>query len=258
MSGYRYLFSQLVRRELRQKYMGSVLGILWYIANPLILMAAYWLMFGIVLKLQVIPDYPLFLMVGLVGWTFFQQSLLAAAPSLIDQGGLIRKARFPREAIPASAVTVQMVTFAVVLVLLAPVTIAVRGTLKPALLLVPVLMALMFCFVLGCALIVSVLHAYYRDVVPVLSAVLLPWFFITPIYWNPTTFKFFEDHRSITWALEWVNPVTPFLEAMRSALYDGSAGNPARIVYAIIAAALALGIGWIVFRRLEGELAVVV
>jgi ABC-type polysaccharide/polyol phosphate export permease len=258
MHQYRYLFAQLVRRELRQKYMGSVLGILWYVANPLILMAAYWLMFGIVLRLQVIPDYPLFLMVGLVGWTFFQQSLLAAASSLIEQGGLIRKARFPREAIPASSVTVQLATLAVVLALLTPITVALRGTLTPALLLLPLLLALLFCFVLGCALIVSVMHAYFRDVLPVLSAVLLPWFFITPIYWNPTTFKFFESHRAITWALEWVNPVAPFLEAMRAALYSGTAGNPVRIVYAFVAAGVMLGAGLTVFRRMQGELAVVV
>ena len=101
MVAYRYLFEQLVRRELRRKYKGSSLGVLWYLINPLVLMGAYTLMFGHVFRLQAIPDYPIFLMIGLIVWTFFQQSLLAASDSLIDQGGLVRKARFPREAIPA-------------------------------------------------------------------------------------------------------------------------------------------------------------
>ena len=132
MAGHRYLFAQLVRRELRQKYKGSALGVLWYVVNPLVLMGAYTLMFGFVFKLQSIHDFPLFLMVGLVLWTFFQQSLLAAAESLILQGGLIRKARFPREAIPAATVTVQLVTLVAVLVLVSIVTVPIRGSFGAA------------------------------------------------------------------------------------------------------------------------------
>jgi lipopolysaccharide transport system permease protein len=250
---YRYLFSQLVRRELRQKYQGSALGVLWYLANPLVLMGAYELMFGVILKLQPIPDYPLFLMVGLIAWTFFQQSLLASATSLIDQGGLIRRARFPREAIPASTVAVQLITLVAVMVLLVPITLAIRGTLRPAFLLLPVVIALMFGFVLGCALIVSALHAYFRDVAPVLAAALLPWFFLTPIYYEPSRLQFAEHHPFVRGLLEWA----PFIQEIRSLLYDGRVGSVGRLVYAAIAAAIALLLGRAVFRRLDGELAVV-
>ncbi|MBA2638362.1 MAG: ABC transporter permease, partial [Solirubrobacterales bacterium] len=114
---HRYLFEQMVRRELRQKYKGSALGIAWYLINPLVLMGAYYLLFGVIFELQRIPDFPLFLMVGLIVWIFFSQSLLSAAPSLLDHGALIRKARFPRETIPASVVTVQAITFVVLLAL---------------------------------------------------------------------------------------------------------------------------------------------
>jgi ABC-type polysaccharide/polyol phosphate export permease len=258
MLAYRYLLGQLVRRELRQKYMGSKLGVLWYLANPLVLMGAYTLMFGLVLKVQNIPDYPLFLMVGLIAWTFLQQSLLGAAPSLIDQGGLIRKARFPRETIPASSVTVQLVTYVAVLVLLVPITVAVRGTFGFALLLLPVLVALLYGFVLGCALIVSVLHAYYRDVSPILTAGLVPWFFLTPIYFEPSGIAFVQSHPVVRWLLEWINPVAPFVESMRAVLYRGAAPSAGRLLYTFLAAAIALLLGLAVFRRMEGELAVVV
>src|SRR3712207_1051836 len=102
-----FLFEQLVRRELRQKYQGSVLGIAWYLVNPLVLMAAYWFLFGVVLPGFTYDDYPLFLLCGLVVWIFFNQSVQQAATSLLDQGALVRKARFMREAIPASVVIVQ-------------------------------------------------------------------------------------------------------------------------------------------------------
>ena len=82
---YRFLFEQMVRRELRQKYKGSTLGVLWYLVNPLVLMGAYALVFNVLLKVADLPDYPLFLIVGLIVWVFFSQALLAAAPSLVRE-----------------------------------------------------------------------------------------------------------------------------------------------------------------------------
>jgi lipopolysaccharide transport system permease protein len=258
MAGHRYLFSQLVRRELRRKYKGTSLGVLWYLINPLVLMGAYTLMFGHVFKLQNVHDYPVFLMIGLMAWTFFQQSLLAAADSLIEQGGIVRRARFPRETIPAAAVTVQLVTFVTILILLTPLSLALRGTSTPAaLLLLPVLVVLMFAFVLGCALIVAVMHAYYRDVAPMLGAALLPWFFLTPIFFEPSTIPFVKHHAIVGTLLQWVNPVAPFIEALRSVLYYGTAPDLGRIAYMVLAAVLAVGVGDLVFRRMQGELAVV-
>ena len=258
MAGHRYLFSQLVRRELRRKYKGTSLGILWYVINPLVLMGAYTLMFGHVFKLQNFSDFPIFLMVGLMAWTFFQQSLLAAADSLIEQGSIVRRARFPRETIPAAAVTVQLVTFVTILVLLTPLSLALRGSSAPAsLLLLPVIVVLLFAFVLGCALIVAVMHAYYRDVAPTLAAALLPWFFLTPIFFEPATIPFVKHHAIVGTLLEWVNPVAPFIESLRSVLYYGTAPDLGRLLYIVAAAVLALTLGDLVFRRMEGELAVV-
>lgn len=257
MVPYRFLFTQLVRRELRQKYKGSVLGLLWYVVNPLVLMGAYTLMFGFVLKVPKAHDYPLFLMVGLVIWAFFQQSLLAAADSLIIQGALIRKARFPRETIPAASVTVQLVTLVAVLVLVSLVTIPLLGTLTLWLALVPVLLALLFGFVLGCALIVSVLHAYFRDVAPVLSAALLPWFFLSPIFYETQRLGYVQSHPFVGTLLDWINPLAPFIEGVRAIVYGGTGPGWGRVLYAACAAAVALTVGRAVFRRMEGELAVV-
>jgi len=255
MGRHRYLFEQLVRRELRQKYQGSALGVLWYFVNPLVLMGAYYVMFGRVFQFAKHADYPLFLMVGLVVWIFFNQSLLSAASSLLDQGSLVRKARFPRETIPASVVTVQMVTFLVVMSLVAIVTVAIRGTFTPALLLLPLVLVCLFAFVLGCALAVSIAHAYFRDVAPILSAVLLPWFFVSPIFFDVDEVFHRETYRFL---LTWVNPVAPFITATRDVLYGGAAPSLATLAYVVIAAALALVGGRWLFTRMQGELAVVV
>jgi ABC-type polysaccharide/polyol phosphate export permease len=252
---FRFLFEQMVRRELRQKYQGSVLGVAWYVVNPLVLMGAYYLMFGVVFQLQDIPDYPLFLMVGLVVWIFFSQAVLGAAPSLLDQGALIRKARFPRETIPAASVTVQAVIFAVVLGLVALACFVVRGSLDAPLLLLPVLLVALFCFVLGWALAVSVLHAYFRDVAPILSAALLPWFFLSPVFFEPGGIT---DNDAAEFVLTWVNPVAPFIEAVRDVVYAGVWPGAATTLYVLVASAVALGGGLRLFRSLQRELAVVV
>ncbi len=252
---YRYLFEQMVRRELRQKYKGSVLGVAWYVVNPLVLMGAYYLLFGVIFELQRIPDFPLFLMVGLIVWVFFSQSLLSAAPSLLEHGALIRKARFPRETIPSSVVAVQAITFLVLLGLVGLVTVALRGTLDVALLLLPVVLAALFAFVLGISLAVAVLHAHFRDVAPILSAALLPWFFLSPIFYRPEDIAGQALARG---ALQWGNPVAPYIEAVRDIVYGGAAPGLDVLAYVVAGGVLSFVGGRVAFRRLQAELAVVV
>jgi ABC-type polysaccharide/polyol phosphate export permease len=254
MRRYRFLFEQLVRRELRQKYQGSALGLAWYVVNPLVLMGAYYLLFGVLFRQTRVEDYPLFLIVGLVVWLFFSQSLLTAASSLLDQGALIRKARFPRETVPAAIVTVQLVTFAAVLAIVTVVEVAVRGT-GPALVLLGPLVVALYAFTLGLALVVAVLHAYFRDVAPILSAALLPWFFLSPIFYTPDLVT-----QEGAWAdvLRWGNPIAPFIEAIRDVTYGGVWPSAPALLYVAVAATLAVAGGRALFRRMEGELAVVV
>jgi ABC-type polysaccharide/polyol phosphate export permease len=259
MLRYRYLFEQMVRRELRHRYKGSTLGVIWYLVNPLVLMGAYGLIFGVLLKTAgtTIPDYLLFLFLGLIVWLFFSQSVLAAAPSLLEQASIVGKVRFPRETVPASVVTVQLVTFGILLVLVTPVAVAVRGTLGPALVLLLPIVACLFAFVLGVGLIAAILHAFFRDIYPILAAVLLPWFFLTPIFFRVEQLPGLAQHPWAETLLRWVNPVAPFIDAVRSVLYDGRAPSAAVLVYVLTAAAVAAGGGALLFRRLEGELAVI-
>jgi ABC-type polysaccharide/polyol phosphate export permease len=254
---YRFLFEQMVRRELRQKYKGSALGVLWYLINPVVLMGAYALVFSVLLKVANIPDYPLFLIAGMIVWVFFSQALLAAAPSLVENAPLVRKVRFPREAIPASAAAVQLATFLVMLVLLLPVELIVRGSADPALLLLPLVVTLLFCFVLGLSLALAALHAHYRDVEPVLAAALLPWFFVTPIFLRVDDIPGVSDRQWLGDLLQWANPIAPFVDAVRELLYAGTAPSVGELLYLAGAGAIALGLGALAFRRLGRDLAVV-
>lgn len=256
---YRYLFEQMVRRELRQKYKGSALGLLWYLVNPLVLMAAYSVMFTYVLKRPFkVHDYAMFVLVGIVVWMFFSQSLTAGATALLDQGALVRKAVFPRETIPAAVVTVQLVTFCMLLALIAPVVFLIHGSLSLSLVLLPVYVALLFLFSLGLALAVSVLHAYFRDVAPILTAVLLPWFFFTPIFFPPTGFPGSHGHHWVQPLVQWANPAAPYVDSIRTIVFDGRLPGLDTTAYVAVGAALGMAVGVSLFRRMQSELAVVV
>jgi lipopolysaccharide transport system permease protein len=254
LKGHGFLFQQLVQRELRQKYQGSVLGLLWYLVNPLLLLGAYYLMFGVVLKPGFSHDaYPLFIMTAMVVWLFVQQTLPAAGDSLLAQAALLRKARFPREIIPTAVVTVQALTFGALLGIVAVLTVAFRGTVGFQLLLLPVVVVLLVVLVQGLALAISGLHAHFRDVGPIVGAILVPWFFVTPIFYRPTDIT---DQPFARAALEWGNPVAPFAEAVRTILYDGHAPSWEAMLYLVAAAGLAIVVGAAIFRRLQRDLAV--
>jgi ABC-type polysaccharide/polyol phosphate export permease len=257
MIRYRYLFSQLVRRELRQKYQGSALGVVWYLVNPLVLLAVYGVMLGPLLKAVNYTDYPIFILAGLTVWLFFSQGLLAAATSFVDQAGLVSKVKFPREMIPAAAVTVQLIPMFAMLVVLLPVALAVRGTASAALLLLVPLIACLFAFTLGLALIVAVLHAHFRDVQPVLATALLPWFFISGVLFSLVQLPGIHDHRWVEPLLRWANPIAPFIDTSRSVLYSGHAPSLTTLGYVLAAGVVSLAFGAAVFRSHEGELAVV-
>src|SRR5205085_7051825 len=219
---------------------------------------AYALVFKVLLRVADQPDYPLFLIAGLVVWVFFSQALLAAAPSLVVNAPLIRKVRFPRETIPASVAAVQAVTFVVMLLLLVPVTLIVRGNASVSLLLLPVVAAGTFCLVLGFSLAASILHARYRDVEPVLAAALLPWFFLTPIFVRADAFPGAASHRWLVDLLKWANPVAPFVDALREIVYAGHAPAAGELAYVVGVGVGALLLGVLAFRRLERDLAVIV
>ncbi|HZU61039.1 MAG TPA: ABC transporter permease [Solirubrobacteraceae bacterium] len=254
---YSYLFSQLVRRELRQKYKGSFLGVLWYFINPLVLMGLYGVMLGPLLQAVHMPDYPIFILGGLLVWLFFQQSMLSAAITLVEQSALVSKVRFPRETVPAAVVTVQLVPYLAMLVVLLPVALILRSDASPAVLeLVPLTLCL-FAFTLGLALMASVLHAYYRDVHPVLTAAFVPLFFVSGVLFSIKKLPGLPSHAWLGPVLRWGNPIAPFIEAVRTVVYYGRTPQATVLAYVFAAAVISLALGTAVFRRLEGELAVV-
>ena len=241
---YRELFGSLFRRDLRAKYKGSVLGLAWSLAHPIVLMLVYLLVFSVMLEIQTTADYDhywLFLLAGLPVWVFFATSLQSASRSLLENANLIRKVRFPRQLLPLSMVATQLVGFAVMLAIVVGLSLVYVPEARDTVWLAIPLAALAACLVAGLSLAVASLNAVYRDVEHLVAALLLPWFFLTPVLYSLESIPGVEDHPRLVNLVHYANPLTPAIEAVRDPLFFGRLPSAGDAVYLAVSALLALG-----------------
>ncbi len=254
---YRDLFANLFRRDLYARYKGSALGVLWSLANPLVLMAVYALVFSVIWDAAPpgLDPYPLFLLSGLVVWVFFAGSLQAASRSMVEHAALIRKTRFPRQLVPLSVVATQLVGLGAMLAVILPLNFVLLPETRDTLWLAPPLALLVIALASGLAVAVASLNAVFRDVEHLVSALLLPWFFLTPILYTRGALP----SRGYDWVvdvLHYANFVAPAVTAVRDPLFFGRLPQAGDVAYVVVAAALALALGAWVFSRVDDRLAV--
>src|SRR3989442_3538418 len=197
---YRELFGNLFRRDVQAKYRGSILGLAWTLANPVLLMAVYLLVFSVLWHTPFGSEghYALFLLVGLSAWIFCANAVQSAARSMLDNANLIRKTRFPRQLVPLSIVASHLVSFAVMVVVLLALNFAllprVRGTEWLAL---PLGVAVV-AFAGGLALALASLNVLFRDIEFLVAALLLPLVFLTPLLYPLSD----PQHALRAWVLQ--------------------------------------------------------
>jgi homopolymeric O-antigen transport system permease protein len=250
---YRELFANLFRRDLQVRYKGSVLGIAWSLVNPLVLMGIYVLVFSVLWKVPRSEHYPLYLLVGLAVWLFFSTSLTAASRSLVASAPLVKKVRFPRQLVPLSVVATQLVTYTAMLVVLIVVNVIVLPKTRATFLLSLPLSLLVVALVAGVSLAVACANVVFRDVEHLIAAILLPWFFLTPILYRLETFG---HHHRVVELLRWGNFLTPPLYALRDPLFYGRLPHWTDVLYLAVAATVALAFGAWVFSRVDDRIAV--
>ncbi len=254
---YRELFGSLFRRDLRAKYKGSFLGLAWTLALPLALMLVYLVVFSVLWKAEAtdLDDYWLFLLCGLPPWVFLASSLQTAARSLVENAPLIRKVRFPRQLVPLSVVATQLVAFATMTAIVLVLALWFRPESRDtAWLAIPVGVVIVL-FIAGLSLSVAALNAVFRDVEFVVAALLLPWFFLTPVLYQLDDLPGAESRPWLIDLLHWGNPMTPAIEAYRTPLYAGELPPAADTIYLCVAAVLALAVGALVFMSVDDRIA---
>jgi lipopolysaccharide transport system permease protein len=182
---YREILLILIWRDLKTRYRGSVLGFLWTLLNPLLLMVIYSLVFSVYMRVE-IQAYPIFVFAGLLPWIWFSSAMLSGASSVVDSGTLIKRVPFPPQILPAVSVTAALVNFLLAVPLLLVFMFAWGLPIGWSLLLLPLPIAIQYVFTLGLTIVLSTLTVRYRDLQQLLANVLTLWFFLTPVLY-PTT-----------------------------------------------------------------------
>ena len=252
---HRQLIAALTARDLKARYRGSILGYFWSLANPLLLLGVYTLVFTVFLPARIdLQAYPLFLFAGILPWTFFSAAVLESTSSILTNSGLIKKVMFPAESLPLVVVLSHLVHFAlampVMLAALVAFTLAGKSVVTANILLVPLLMLLQTFFVAGLALMVSSASVLFRDLRDIIANLLQLGFFITPIIYPIGDIT----SRPLRAVLR-MNPMTPFIVSYQDVLYYGRLPNISDVLLMIGYAIASMTLGFIVFDRLRDTLA---
>ncbi len=220
---HREVLVNLVRKELKVRYTASVLGAVWSLLNPVMFLAVFSLV--VFVLGNTVPDFPVFLLSGLLAWNLLANALQAGSRSVIDNANLVKKMAFPREILPLSAVGVALFDFMLQsVVLLLFIAISGHGFRLPELWLYPVAIITMLVFATALALWVAALNVRYRDVGHLLNLALLVWFWATPIVYQGwlvqdklQTMRFLGFD---VWSLYLLNPVAVIALGFQRALYS--------------------------------------
>ena len=251
---HRQLIAALTARDLKARYRGSLLGFFWSLANPLLLLGVYTLVFTKFFPQQVVQPYPLFLFSGSLPWTVFTAAVLESTTSISANAGLIKKVMFPAEALPLVVVLSHLVHFVLALpILLAAIfAFAALGKfdLSWTIFLAPLLMLLQTLFVAGIALTVSSASVLFRDLRDIIANLLQLGFFVTPILYLIDNIQ-----SRVLRAMLRVNPMTAFIVAYQDIFFFGRLPNLSDAILIVTYAGGSLVLGFFVFDRLRDTLA---
>jgi ABC-type polysaccharide/polyol phosphate export permease len=258
----RELFVNLTLRELRTKYKRSVLGWTWSLLNPLTSLVIYWFVFALIFGVEAEPGNPsgltsfaMFLMTGLLPYTFIANSLQGGMNSLIGNANLVKKVWFPREILVGATTASWVVSFLIELGVLSIVLLFFGNVLLPWVPVVLFLVAIEVLFVLGLSLMLASAAVYFRDLQHLLGLALQVWFYTAPIVYPMTLVQ--EQLGTTGWQITLynLNPLTRFVEAFRDVMYDMRFPPLDHLVYLIGVSVTVLVLGMRVFGRLEDRVA---
>lgn len=242
---YREMIFSLVKRDLRGRYKGSVLGFLWTFINPLLQLLVYTMVFSVIMR-SGIKDYYMFLFVALVPWIFFSTSLTGGSSCIIAQQDMVKKIYFPREVLPIAHVTSQFINMLLSFIVIFGVLLIGRYPLHfRALLCLPVIMVVEYILAMGITMVVAAITVYLRDVEYILGILTMAWQFLTPVMYSVDMVP--ERLQKIFY----LNPMTPIIVAYRKILYEGEVPQLSTLVSGTVMGIIILGIGWMLFHHLQ-------
>ena len=242
---YREMIINLVKRDLKSRYKGSVFGFFWMFLNPLLQLFVYTAVFSVIMRMGIDKFY-LFLFVALVPWIFFSTCLSGGAQVVFSQQDMVKKIYFPREVLPLSFTISQFVNMLLsfIIVLLAVVLSGIEINFV-AWLFLPLIMIIEFFLALGITYIVSSLNVYFRDLEHIMQILAMVWMYMTPVIYPMEMVP--EEYT----ALFYLNPMTSIVNSYRNILYYGKIPEMNMLINALLMSLLVWLVGHIVFAKLQ-------
>ena len=243
---YRELIWALALKELKVRYKRSVLGFLWALLNPALMMVVMTLVFSTILRFA-IPHYAIFLLSVLLPWTFFSQSLSYSVDSIVGNGELIKKVAVPKLIFPVAAVVSNIINLLLSLIPLAILVPLMGHPFYWTWIYLPVPMLALIIFTMGVTFFFAGANVYYRDVAHIVQVVLSAWFYFTPIIY---ALDFIPANRQ--WLFK-LNPIIYVINGFRLSIYYGQLPKWPSILASFVCAFAALLIGFAVFRKYQDD-----
>lgn len=238
--------------ELKQRYAGSALGVLWHVVTPLAQILVYYAVFSRFMASQ--PNtpaggaYAVFLCAGILPWFVFVESVSRGGVALLSNEAYLKKLPVPEAVFVARSIATSTLTLG--LYVAALFVLALVAGVRPnwAWLLLPAVLSLFVGFCFGIALVLSVITVFFRDVAQIVALVLQFWFWLTPIVYHPGALGP-RLHAVMDW-----NPVTPFILGVRGLLVEGHVPTGGQWVSMTLWAAVLCVAGALMIRRLHSDL----
>ena len=245
-----YMLRSMVIRDLKTRYVGSLLGIFWSVIHPLTQIILYYFIFAVVFKIKLGPEYggtnfALWLIAGLLPWMFFVETVTRGATSVLEQSNLIKKIAFPSEIFPIVNLMAAMVSHLIGMIILIFFLFLSGYGLSLKILLVLPYMLIVAIFALGLSWFVSSVNVFLRDVGQVIGVIVNIWFYLTPIVYPIT---------HLPGKLQWLfrlNPMLHIVEGYRMALLGKIYMDITNLSYLLLVTIIIFAIGAITFRRLK-------
>lgn len=241
---YRELLKTNVQKEIRGKYKGAWLGIIWSFLNPLLMLLVYSLVFPYIMRVQ-IPNYTMFLMTALMPWNFFTQTVANSSFAVIASGSILKKVYFPREILPISVVLSNVVNFLITFIIIIVFLILSGVGLSWTILLFPLVLIVQTILMFGIAFILSSITVYARDVEHIVNVIVMALFYGTPIVY---TIDMLPAHFQTLLKL---NPMTSIIGAYRDVLFYQKLPDFASLGIVAIISVIIMVFGLWLFRKLQ-------
>ena len=246
----RFILQQLVTKDFKLRYRRSVLGVIWSVLNPLLMMMIMSFVFSYFLRGSNVENYPLYLIVGNITFSLMSEATNGGLTSIISAAPLLKKVKVDRWVFPVQKVFSAMMNFGFSLI--AVVVVMLFFQVMPTwhiVWMIPALFLLML-FCIGISLLIGAAAVFFRDMIHLWSVALTAWTYLTPIFWDLSLLTNAGAPQFVVWVVK-ANPMYNYLEMMRCAIVYQSSPTTTVLLLAVFWALLMLVIGYLVFRKTE-------